>query len=213
MKKAFVILTICLITLCGIFATETVVVSVANDRNKRDLENVYKSSVLSLGDCLDNLEVNMSKITVASGTRENRELITDTYRQAETAAECISYLPLSFENITSTTKFFNQVGDWCLSFMRAIDDDKNVDKFVEQSDDIYKTASLLSRKFREIEADIEQKGVYSSIGKDRILPVDFEGLFTDGMHNSVDYPALIYDGPGFPTAKRTISARSTVCPK
>ena len=87
MKKAFVILTICLITLCGIFATETVIVSVANDRNKRDLENVYKSSVLSLGDCLDNLEVNMSKITVASGTRENRELITDTYRQAETAAE------------------------------------------------------------------------------------------------------------------------------
>ena len=46
MKKAFVILTICLITLCGIFATETVIVSVANDRNKRDLENVYKSSVL-----------------------------------------------------------------------------------------------------------------------------------------------------------------------
>lgn len=195
MKKAFVILTICLITLCGIFATETVIVSVANDRNKRDLENVYKSSVLSLGDCLDNLEVNMSKITVASGTRENRELITDTYRQAETAAECISYLPLSFENITSTTKFFNQVGDWCLSFMRAIDDNKNVDKFVEQSDDIYKTASLLSQKFREIEEDIEQKGVYSSIGKDRILPVDFEGLFTDGMHSSVDYPALIYDGP------------------
>ena len=150
MKKAFVILTICLITLCGIFATETVIVSVANDRNKRDLENVYKSSVLSLGDCLDNLEVNMSKITVASGTRENRELITDTYRQAETAAECISYLPLSFENITSTTKFFNQVGDWCLSFMRAIDDNKSVDKFVEQSDDIYKTASLLSQKFREI---------------------------------------------------------------
>lgn len=195
MKKTFIILTVCLISLCGIFAVETAVVSVANDRNKRDLENVYRSSVLSLGDCLDNLEVNMSKIAVGSGSKENRRLITDTYRQAETAAECISVLPLSLENISSTTKFFNQVGDWCLSYMQAIDDGAPVEKYKTQADDIYETASLLSRKFREIEADIEENGVYASIGKDRKLPVDFDGAFNESMHNSVDYPALIYDGP------------------
>ncbi|MGN1093556.1 MAG: PepSY1/2 domain-containing protein [Candidatus Neoclostridium sp.] len=195
MKKIFIVITSCLIVLCGIFAAETVTVSMANDRNKRDLENVYKSEVLSLGDCLSNLEVNMSKITVGSGTKESRALLVDTYRQAETAAECVSVLPLSFENLTSTTKFFNQVGDWCLSYIRAIDDGADVEEYKNASDDIYAAARSLSLEFNKIEADIDKNGVYSSIGKDRVLPVDFENAFSTHISNSVDYPALIYDGP------------------
>ena len=195
MKKVFIVITSCLIVLCGMFAAETVIVSTANDKNKRDLENVYKSEVLSLGDCLSNLEVNMSKITVGSGTKESRALLVDTYRQAETAAECVSVLPLSFENLTSTTKFFNQVGDWCLSYIRAIDDGADVEEYKKASDDIYAAARALSLEFNRIEADIDENGVYSSIGKNRVLPVDFENAFSTHISNSVDYPALIYDGP------------------
>lgn len=195
MKRVLIVFTVCLTVLSAVLATQLIVVGAANDRNKRDLENVYKSSVLSLGDSLDNLEVNMSKLMVARGSGENRELITDTYRHAETAAQSISVLPLSFENITSTTKFFNQVGDWCKSYMRAIDDGADVSEYGKQADVIYKTASALSQKFREIENNIERNGVYASIGQNRIMPYDFENVFADFTHNSVDYPALIYDGP------------------
>lgn len=195
MKRVLIVFTVCLTVLSAVLATQLIVVGAANDCNKKDLENVYRSSVLSLGDSLDNLEVNMSKLMVSKGTKENRELITDTYRHAETAAQSISVLPLSFENITSTTKFFNQVADWCKSYMRAIDDGADVSEYDEQANVIYETASALSRKFREIENDIEKNGVYASIGQNRIMPYDFENVFADFVHNSVDYPALIYDGP------------------
>lgn len=195
MRKVFITVIVCLSILSALLLGELAVVSIANDNNKRTLENVYKSSIYDLGDSLDNLQVNMSKLMVSRGDENSRELITDTYRQAETAAQSVSKLPLSFENITSTVKFFNQVGDWCVSFNRAISKGADTAKFKEQTDEIYKTAKHLSEEFDRIEREIDEKGVYSSIGSDRILPTDFDGLFTDMTHNSVEYPALIYDGP------------------
>ncbi len=195
MRKVFISVIVCLSALSILFFGELVVVSVANDNNKRALENVYKSSIYDLGDSLNNLQVNMSKLMVSRGNENSRELITDTYRQAETAAQSVSKLPLSFENITSTVKFFNQVGDWCVSFNRAISEGEDVAVFEAQTDEIYKTAKLLSEEFDQIEHEIEEKGVYASIGDDRILPTDFDGLVTEMNHNSVKYPALIYDGP------------------
>ena len=111
MKKVLWVMTCCFCALSMVFAAQLVVVGAENDKNKRDLENVYKSTVVSLGDSLDNLEVNMSKLMVARGAGENRRLITDTYRHAETAAAEVAALPLSFENITAVTRFFNQVGE------------------------------------------------------------------------------------------------------
>lgn len=194
-KKVIAVFAVCLAVLSGILTAELFMVSAANSQNKRELENVYKSAVLSLNDSLDNLEVGMSKIMVARGAGENRELITDVYRHAETAAQGVSVLPLSFENSTAVTKFFNQVGDWCKSFMRAIDDGLDVSAYRDQADEIYDTARVLSEKFREIQAEITEKGAFASIGEDRLFAYDFEQTFADMAHNSVEYPALIYDGP------------------
>ena len=115
----------------------------------------------------------MSKLMVARGAGENRELITETYRHAETAATEVAALPLSFENITSVTRFFNQVGDWCKSYIRAIDEEGDVEPYKKQADDIYYAASGLSEQFRLIEEDIEKYGAFASLGKNRILPYDF----------------------------------------
>lgn len=201
MKKVLWVMTCCFCALSMIFAAQLVVVGAENDKNKRDLENVYKSTVVSLGDSLDNLEVNMSKLMVARGAGENRRLITDTYRHAETAAAEVAALPLSFENITAVTRFFNQVGDWCMSFIRAIDNGSDTTNYRAQADEIYAAASHLSQQFRIIEENIEENGAFASIGENRILPYDFESIFTDFSDNSVEYPALIYDGP-FSDGKR-----------
>ena len=195
MKRVLWVLTCCFCALSAVFATQLVIIGTENDRNKRDLENVYKSAVISLGDSLDNLEVNMSKLMVARGAGENRELITETYRHAETAATEVAALPLSFENITSVTRFFNQVGDWCKSYIRAIDEEGDVEPYKKQADDIYYAASGLSEQFRLIEEDIEKYGAFASLGKNRILPYDFESIFAEYSDNSVEYPSLIYDGP------------------
>ena len=201
MKKVLWVMTCCFCALSMVFAAQLVVVGAENDKNKRDLENVYKSTVVSLGDSLDNLEVNMSKLMVARGAGENRRLITDTYRHAETAAAEVAALPLSFENITAVTRFFNQVGDWCMSFIRAIDNGSDTTNYRAQADEIYAAASHLSQQFRIIEENIEENGAFASIGENRILPYDFESIFTDFSDNSVEYPALIYDGP-FSDGKR-----------
>lgn len=201
MKKVLWVMTCCFCALSMVFAAQLVIVGAENDKNKRDLENVYKSTVVSLGDSLDNLEVNMSKLMVARGAGENRRLITDTYRHAETAAAEVAALPLSFENITAVTRFFNQVGDWCMSFIRAIDNGSDTTNYRAQADEIYAAASHLSQQFRIIEENIEDNGAFASIGENRILPYDFESIFTDFSDNSVEYPALIYDGP-FSDGKR-----------
>ena len=201
MKKVLWVMTCCFCALSMVFAAQLVIVGAENDKNKRDLENVYKSTVVSLGDSLDNLEVNMSKLMVARGAGENRRLITDTYRHAETAAAEVAALPLSFENITAVTRFFNQVGDWCMSFIRAIDNGSDTTNYRAQADEIYAAASHLSQQFRIIEENIEENGAFASIGENRILPYDFESIFTDFSDNSVEYPALIYDGP-FSDGKR-----------
>lgn len=194
MRKIFISAIICLSVLSAVLLGELVVVSLENDNNKKTIESVYKSSVYSLSDSLDNLKVNMSKLMVASGTEDDRMLLTETYRHAETAAESASRLPVSQENISASVKFFNQIGDWSLSYIKAISEKKDTARFKESADKIYAAAGTLSEKVHKIELDIEEKGIFSSIGENRIFPYDLN-LNLGETHNSIDFPALIYDGP------------------
>ena len=194
-KRIYVTFIVTLALLSAMFLTELVVVSVENDKNKRTVENFYESTVYDLTDSLDNLKVNMSKLMVARGSGDNRELITDTYRQAEIATTLASKLPISEEEISKTVKFLNQVGDWCVSYNRAIDGGEKVDRYREQADEIFEVTAKLSDGFIEIGKQISEKGVYASVGEGRIMPSNFKELIFDIQSSSVEYPELIYDGP------------------
>ena len=194
-KKIYIVFITTLSLLAVMLLAELVIVSIANDDNKRTLENVYESTVYDLSDSLDNLKINASKLMVARGSEDNRQLITDTYRHAETASQSLSKLPLDGQSLSQTIKFLNQVGDWCVSYNSAIESGADTSAYKEQADDIFDVTSEIADNFAEISRQISEKGIYSSIGENRLMPTDFAGLVFEMQHNSVEYPELIYDGP------------------
>lgn len=194
-RKIHTTIIVCLAVLSALFLAELIIVSISHDNRKRELENLYRSAMYDLTDSVDNLQVNTSKLMVSGGTEDSRELLMDTYRHAECAAQSVSRLPIDYDATSDAIAFFNQVGDWCVSYGNAIEEKREVTAFKNQADEIFDTTTILAEKLREIDQKIAENGIYSSIGKDRILPVDFNNLMGNTRHGSVNYPELIYDGP------------------
>ena len=123
-KKNYPILLIAavaaLLVLSAVLIAGTVVINAESAKRQSALESVYSRALYDMCDSVNNLEVNLSKLMVASSEAESIPIINETLAQAELAESSLSALPLDMGNIRKTSKYFNQVGDWCQSYSSAI---------------------------------------------------------------------------------------------
>ncbi len=147
-----------------------------------------------LVECVDSIDVNLSKLIVSNDSEEQQRLLGEIRVQSTLATDNLSILCLQDETKYNTTKFINQVGDFSKMLNYKLIDGKSIttdDK--ETLNTIYEVNAYLKQELDELSSKIDEKFSFKSLfeGKNDNLIIS---KFTEMESNIVTYPTLIYDG-------------------
>lgn len=152
------------------------------------LNGIYEKSYFETLDCMNDVELKLSKITALSGSELKRDLLNDVWRECDLSATNFSQLGTENEDIDSIIKFFNQLGDYCAYLSAKL---KNSPLTEEEETNLVKyrdiVRSLNTQLYAAQSSLIDGKNV-------KLITAD---VVSDALktNSSVEYPEMIYDGP------------------
>lgn len=191
----FLSLSVALLVFAVTVVTGFIYINNASLVHRNNLENNYQRAMYNISDSVENIEVNLSKLMVSSSDKESYTIISDTLSLSEIAETALSQLPLSRENTVKTSKYFNQVGDWCRAYMKAVLHGGDTDAFETQAEELYIAARNINENIKTIREDMKGMPIYAAIGQGRLLTFDLNTKLFEMNEHTVEYPELIYDGP------------------
>lgn len=162
------------------------------------LNNTYERNFFELASGLNEIEVNLSKLVASTSSVSNQKLLLTIWRDASTAQENISNLPVSHETLKDTLTFVNRLGEYCYSLSTKLVAGKDL-----TSDDVI-TISELQTLCEQLNYDVSLLALNIANGSYNIL--ENSKLGDDGSNNfsssledltdaTVETPTMIYDGP------------------
>ncbi|MBR3863876.1 MAG: germination protein YpeB [Clostridia bacterium] len=186
---------ISLATVCVILSTILIYNTYMRGGGEGMLSNSYARSFYDLIDCVDNIEVNLSKLTVSGDNNNKQRILSDVIVEASIAENDLASLPLDDSAKHNTMKYMNQVAD----FSKYLNN-KLIDGLSFSESDI----STL-KELRKINSDL-QKGLHEladEMGEDFNFVTLLSGeennpvliAFNELEYHSLEYPKMIYDGP------------------
>jgi len=163
--------------------------------NNELLNGNYQRAYYDLAGCVDNIEVNLSKLAVSNSPAQQQKILTDIIVESELAESELQALPLEDETKYSTSKYINQLGDFSktLSYKLAsggtlTEEDR------ETLNELYRRNGNLQTSLTKISEEMGEKFSFLSLLKpeeDNVIINNFNEL----ENNSLEYPKMIYDGP------------------
>lgn len=151
-------------------------------------------SFYDLVECVNNIDVDLSKLIVSNDSEEQQRLLSDTRVHAVIGAENLATLPLSDESKFYTTKFINQVGDFSKVLNEKLIEGGSITS--QDKDTLYNVYEInknLKNQLNELASKIDEKFNFKSLhegNQDNIVISKFNEL----ENNALTYPSLIYDG-------------------
>lgn len=193
-----------LVTLIVVFSSTFAILMTLERTDYRNyLQAEYSKSMYDLIDSVQNIRVNLGKAAIVGSKEQSIVVFEEIFRNTSMANDKLHSLPVSQETIGSTSKFLNQVGDFCYTMGKASSEGRNLSDSDYASIDKLKSESFkLEEQLKKVSSDINEgsvkwgeirkkvTGVLAS-SKDEPLAAKFEGI----QKQIVQYPALIYDGP------------------
>lgn len=164
---------------------------------RQQLENLYHRSFYELNDDLNNLEVKLSKLLVATGDAEVIRYLNDVTRQTDATSVSLATLPASESTLLKLTKFVNQTGDFCNSLVSKVAEGQKLSSNDLQTlEDLYDISLSLSSEIGVMTEKINQGYQFTShhentLGTDPYLDENFSAI----ENADTEYPSMIYDGP------------------
>ena len=181
----------------------------SSKQNANVLEGVYTSSYYSMVDNVNNLAVDVSKYSTLTTKQSKLETLQDIMLDCNYILAGLSVLPIDEENATSATKFFNQVNGLCVAYSNTL---YKGETLTQEEELIFDKIGLVLGKIKENlnkqNASMYDSGfnfVDASVFDDTGMNELSAGL-GDLTSESIDYPAMIFDGP-FSTALETTEVR------
>jgi len=169
----------------------------AVDEYKQQLNNTYKNSFYTLTDSVNNIETDLSKFSVATDNTIQEEYLTQIVSLCESSQNSLSLLPLEHDAITETSKFINQLGGYCFTLHQKIVDNKDItlDEY-SQIDDLYDSCVEVKYELNRL-ANLINGGysIVDNVQDSKISVNNFSGEWSNVYNDTIEYPALIYDGP------------------
>ena len=147
-----------------------------------------------LVECVDSIDVNLSKLIVSNDSEEQQRLLGEIRVQATLATDNLTMLSLQDETKYNTTKFINQVGDFSKMLNYKLIEGKNITTDDKESLNImYEVNGYLKQELDELSTKLDKNFTFKSLfeGKSDNLIIS---KFTEMESNIVTYPTLIYDG-------------------
>lgn len=167
------------------------------------MENLYEKSFYNLVSYTQSIEGNLSKLMATATPAQYSLILTDIWRQADSAIDSLGQLPISNVALDNTSKFLNQIGDFSYYLARNATKGKPIsqDEWLKL-EELHNYSADMKDRLLALEKDISanhiswseimQKGA-RTLGKQPSPVID--SRFQDIEKTMMDYPTLIYDGP------------------
>ncbi len=170
----------------------------SSKQNSNTLEGIYASSYYSMVDNVNNLSVDVDKYSNLTTRQSKLSTLQDMVQDCNYIVSGLSVLPIDEANVTSVTKFFNQVSGLCEAYINTLNKGENLT--IEEElifDEISIVVSRIKSNFNKQNASMYDSnfnfidaGVFDNTGMNELS----SGL-GDLTKDSIDYPAMIFDGP------------------
>lgn len=194
--KNFIIFVLLLTTLFGAYQYSRAL------RLKRELNNVYNRAFYDLVGYVQNVEVMLMKTMMTSSPELTTATLRDVWREADSAANNLSQLPVSVGVLSNTQKFLSQVSDLSQTMSRQTTMGNTIDDEQMKTLESLHTFSLdLRDSLDELKNDLSngnfkwenvmQEGTKTFNQTSQQMPGSFETI-DQGFQ---EMPTLIYDGP------------------
>jgi len=180
------------------------------------MDNLYQKSFYELVGHTGNIENKLSKFMVSGDRNWHMLLLSDVWRHAAAAGEDLGELPLGHLTLRETSKFMNQLSDYCNYLAKKVGEGKTISLDEMKNMEIMRNTSVqLSNDLRVLENRINEGGVKwgevmraetregVDIDSDNAVIRQFSKIEKTG----IDYPVLIYDGPFSEVFERRINVR------
>ncbi len=143
---------------------------------------------------VDNMDVNLSKLVVSKDNEVRQKLLSDIRVQSNLAEASLGELALRDESKFNTSKFINQVGDFCKYLEhKLIDGEKLSEEDIKTLNTMHQINTELKLNLSELASQIDENFDFKSIfeGKEDNLIIS---KFNELESNATEYPHMIYDG-------------------
>ena len=148
------------------------------------IENLYHR----IDDDLNDVDVSLSKLSVASSPRQSVLLLGDVWRSTGSAGAAMALLPLSHADSCGMSQFITRCGDYAHALMgRVLQGRALTDEDRKQLQDM-RTACA---QIRQVAGTAIQSGDY--VAADNVDAGCYEQTQSEAAIS--EYPTLIYDGP------------------
>lgn len=159
------------------------------------LSGVYQQAFYDLVGYVDNIDVNLAKLSVTEDEAQTQKMLNEVSVQASLAESDLAALPLAEESRSGTIKFVNQLGDFSKYLSnKLIDGEKIAEGDKKTLAELRRINGSLKQDLTELAAKIDKNYNFISLlsgEEDNIVLQKFAEL----QSNSMDYPQMIYDGP------------------
>ncbi len=192
--------------LAALFVVLTATAAIGAVRARRyqtAYEETQQRAVLELGEYMDQIESDLSKVIYSNTPPMLAELSSSLWREASGAKSSLSQLPTSGLQMDNTYKFLSQVGEYAMALDRKVanggsiaeSERANLEKLLEISRSLCNQLAIVTMHLDNGTLAWEQARDTLSQGGEDVQTLSLSDSFSDAEQSIADYPTLIYDGP------------------
>lgn len=200
MKKSVIITLSVIGAIIGTVVGSVLYIDKANEANnyKSQLEYVYQQNFYELVDNVNNIESNLSKLTVSTDKTMQNQYLSKVSTLSSNAQDNISVLPIEHNAINETITYLNTLGGYTSTLQTHIVDGKslNMDE-LDQIDELLDTSKKVKTELNKLSVMISSNN-YSIIDNSSNYSSNasrFNNEWANFNNGNIEYPQLIYDGP------------------
>ena len=167
----------------------------------RQLNADAERSLSTLEACMSSINTNLTKGLYANTTPMLSSMAISLTRDAASAKNSLSALPLSDTQLDNMLKFLSQVGAFVSTLDRKLslgepitsEEQNQLKQLIDISQKLLSELDTITQGVEDGSVSFKQAG--STLQKSADQSVQIDSAFGDAEQTITDYPTLIYDGP------------------
>lgn len=165
-------------------------------------ENQYNLAFYELIDYIDDVENYLAKATISGSHNNGAKTLVHVWREANLAQVYLSQLPVSSNELASTSKFLNQVSEYSYSLAsKCINNEDLTDEELNNLQQLHDYSTSLKDTLNQLASDMGNGNIsWKELTKDADTALAQQvdnlssGSFSNLDENFGEYEGLIYDG-------------------
>lgn len=168
------------------------------DYYKSQLEYVYQQNFYELVDNVNNIESNLSKLSIATTPKMQNDYLTKISTLASNAQDNISVLPIEHNSINDTITYLNKLGGYTSTLQKSLVNQKTITlDQQDQIENLLDTSKIVKTELNKLSVMIssDNYSIVDNLTDPNKQNSRFNDEWSSFNNGNIEYPQLIYDGP------------------